>query len=886
MSNITRSTLMKKILLIILMLIFAIILNALGTLRVDSIEELPTEHMNLEVRDADGKWAAVLIVKTELRNLGFRSVSRPIIQPAKYDEGKHEYTFYLNDNQRVIEITHSDYEALEVRLLADFGIEVKSQRVYELVMVYTEEVIPIPVIISCNEDDAQVLVDGKEIGKISNGKLTTNISSGKRSIRIEKEDFASQEIEADISLENNTFSFDMLPTMPSTVKITTEPSGAKIYLDDLYFGESPVENFYNSGTYSIRIEKQNYDTIEEMIIITDPETSSHYELEDIRAKLTIRTDPVATVTFDGQEYPGGFADKLLLPQAISFRIDQEFCESIDQIYTLKKGENKVFELYPKDTSSTLTINTHPEAMVKLKGKSYKGGIQKLRLIPQTISFKIEQEFCETIIKTYTLQKSENKIFELYPDDISAYLTIKTHPDATVKFNGISFKGGITNYRIIPQVLTIQVEQLKADPIEKIVNIRRGSTKVLELYPEIKTGSILITVIPSDASIELMGDAGEEFIGIGRENFTDIPIGRYTLKVHKTDYIPFEENLHLKLNDTITESVKLEKANYKLRFTNKTSERITDLDFKITKDNIVKYQGKGKTELSVSESGNYSIDVTKGNYFAFDKSITINMSRKAYNIELVNFIEIETEERKQRNKERLVSCYRICEVSNEKGEIYDEYYLKNPCFGLINYDFGPSTNISIYVTGTLIERIIDGGKENSDWIRTVLLNKFSVLSSNIEKKRFSFYWGISMVYNFMTSTELYYIDIGSVNCGAFIRSENHSRQLILECDMGFRIYGLYETFKNGDKIYYAKESGQSNEVPFVKWSPGSISFKYYQFLSGKTFCELKLGIRLFTNIGGSTKATWFYKENDLAIDGNPDHPLFKGILPYFGISIGF
>ena len=285
----------------------------------------------------------------------------------------------------------------------------------------------------------------------------------------------------------------MLPTMPSTVNITTEPSGAKIYIDDLYFGETPAENFFDSGTYPIHIEKQNYDTIDEMITITDPETSSHYKLEDIRATLTIRTDPSATVIFNEQEYPGGLADKILLPQTISFRIDQEYCETIEE--------------------------------------------------------------------TCTLQKGENRVFELYPEDISANLTIKTYPDATVKFNGKSIKGGISNYKIIPQVLTIQIEQQKADPIKRIINLQPKSTKVIEIYPKLKTGTIQIAVIPNTSKIELKGDAGEEFTAIGRNNFTDIPIGSYTLRVTNEKYISYEETITIIKDDSIRRSIKLEKSKY-------------------------------------------------------------------------------------------------------------------------------------------------------------------------------------------------------------------------------------------------------------------------------------------------------------------------------------
>ena len=115
---------MKRLICLVIVILCSHELFNLGTLRVESIKELSETNMNIEVYDADGKFAPVLIVKTELRGLGFQNVSRPTKHAAEYNVGKHKYKFYMNDSQRVVEITHSDYEPLEVRLLADFSINI------------------------------------------------------------------------------------------------------------------------------------------------------------------------------------------------------------------------------------------------------------------------------------------------------------------------------------------------------------------------------------------------------------------------------------------------------------------------------------------------------------------------------------------------------------------------------------------------------------------------------------------------------------------------------------------------------------------------------------------------------------------------------------------
>ncbi len=414
---------MKKISIFAFCFLFFNFLNALGTLRVESIIILPETHTSLKVRDADGKWAPALIVKTELKGLGFRNVSRPTKHAATYDEGKHQYTFYLNDNQRVIEITHSDYEALEVRLLADFGIEVNAQRVYEMVFAFDKEVVQVPVVFTCNQSGAEIFVDGNSVGKTKNKMLTINIGSSMRTIRIEKDGFASQEKQEEISMTNNSFNFTLVPAMPAAVTITTKPEGATVYIDGLKFGITPVRSFFDDGTFPIKIEKENYEAKNEQITITEPETKKHYNLVDIRATLTV----------------------------------------------------------------------------------------------------------------------------------------KTYPNATVKFNGESFKGGVTDYKISPQVLQIIVEMPKAETITRVVTLKHKATETIEIFPEVQTGTIQIMTIPTNANIELNGDGGEHYTAISRKTFTDVPIGNYELTVKSDDHKTHKETFSLTADETVSKQITLEEG---------------------------------------------------------------------------------------------------------------------------------------------------------------------------------------------------------------------------------------------------------------------------------------------------------------------------------------
>lgn len=414
---------MTKSLLIITILLFTISLHSLGTLRVGSINELPVTYKNLETYDADGKYAPVLLVKTELKGLGIQNIGRPTKHAPEYITGDHHYKFYMNDNQRVVKITHADYEALEVRLLADFGIDVKAQRVYELELTFDKEVVQVPVVITCNQNGAKVYVNGDYVGKTENKMLTANIASGTRTIRITKDGFGTQERAENISMQNNSFDFKLTPAMPAAVTIKTQPEGALVYINNLKFGTTPKSSFFDAGTYPIRIEKENYETINQQITITEPETNKNYNLTDIRATLTV----------------------------------------------------------------------------------------------------------------------------------------KTHANATVKFNGNRYKGGVSNHKIAPQVLQISVEMPKAKTINRVLTLKPKSSETVEIYPEIQTGTVQVMTIPTNADIELKGDGGEHYTATGRKTFVDVPVGTYELTAKADGYKTHSESFRLQADATATKQISLEEG---------------------------------------------------------------------------------------------------------------------------------------------------------------------------------------------------------------------------------------------------------------------------------------------------------------------------------------
>jgi formylglycine-generating enzyme len=446
---------MKKIIIFAFCFLLFNFLNALGTLRVESINELPATHMNLEVRDADGKFAPVLLVKTNLKGLGIQNIGRPTKHAPEYSSGDHHYKFYMNDNQRVVKITHADYEALEVRILADFGINVKAQRVYELTLAFTKEVVQVPVIITCNQNGAEVFVDDKLIGKTQNKMLTINIGSGSRKIKITKDGFETKEINKTISVENNSFNFLLQEIEPVLLTIKSNPTGASVSLDGASHGVTNCQPFMFPGTYKLKISLNKYETIEKNITVSESGNNTFsYNLFKITSQLKVNVTPSnATILINNTVLNGN--SKEVGPGKYKIEVEKDGYFSDSKTITVIKGQNKNvnFDLVLQTGKLQVTVNPM-EAKVTMKQNSstYKSwnGSKYLKNIPvgeYTLNSSLTGYESVTKRITITLDKTsnENIILEV---DTSNHSEGQVHSegfDNMIFVKGGSFQMGSNKY---------------------------------------------------------------------------------------------------------------------------------------------------------------------------------------------------------------------------------------------------------------------------------------------------------------------------------------------------------------------------------------------------------------------------------------------------------
>jgi formylglycine-generating enzyme required for sulfatase activity len=281
------------------------------------------------------------------------------------------------------------------------------------------------------------------------------------------------------------------------------------------------------------------------------------ELADV-LPVTFRFTPVdASLTIDGKSAGTSQTQNLALGKH-TIKLVKESYQTIEKTITVD-DKNVFFEFkMVKQPDAGLQIETIPEGAtvyldnIKL-GESpvaafYKPGIYPIRITKEGY-VSIENQNLEVTLpqtrKSYTLEENVG------------YLTVNTNPGATVYFNEEKIANP-KNVKLAPQLVKVKVTMPKAETLEQQVVLKRNDKLVLEMFPDVQTGSLQIAVTPFDAKIELTGDAGEKYTAEGMKIFEEIPVGVYTIKVSATGYTTATETASVKQAETYKKTINLVK----------------------------------------------------------------------------------------------------------------------------------------------------------------------------------------------------------------------------------------------------------------------------------------------------------------------------------------
>ncbi len=148
---------------------------------------------------------------------------------------------------------------------------------------------------------------------------------GKYVIMLKKPGFRDKIIEANIAPDETLDIAVDLTERVGALKVTTNPPGAEVHLNDVYLGESPLRIEKKPGQYRLTIHKKKFRDLSEELVIEDNITKNiHRDLDPVIVEIRIDSEPShAKVWLNGEDMgytpvvlnkePGNYTVRLTRP---------------------------------------------------------------------------------------------------------------------------------------------------------------------------------------------------------------------------------------------------------------------------------------------------------------------------------------------------------------------------------------------------------------------------------------------------------------------------------------------------------------------------------------------------------------------------------------------
>lgn len=135
--------------------------------------------------------------------------------------------------------------------------------------------------------------------------LTQDKPVGKYVITLKKPSFRDKVIEANIAPDESLEIGVELAERAGSLKITTNPPGAEVHINDAYQGETPIRLEKKPGVYQVLIKKEAHREVNEELVIEDNITKNiHRDLDPVLGEFRIDSVPASAKVWLNSEYIG------------------------------------------------------------------------------------------------------------------------------------------------------------------------------------------------------------------------------------------------------------------------------------------------------------------------------------------------------------------------------------------------------------------------------------------------------------------------------------------------------------------------------------------------------------------------------------------------------
>jgi hypothetical protein len=326
------------------------------------------------------------------------------------------------------------------------------------------------------------------------------------------------------------------------ILLKSQPSRAKVWINDEYMGYTPFTMETPSGYYEFRLEKEMFYPKEGDFTVKVNETETKEMILDPNfGALSVKSSPRdgAKISLDGvpTNYSTPHTFDTLKSGSHTISLSLELYEPISHDVTIKDGESTPMNVEMIPVFGNLYVTTNLSADIYIDGELKASGTfdDILRKGVHTIEVKKDKHYSQTRKIDIKAGATETLAFTILP--VNGSLSIASDPpEAEIFIDGKPY--GLTP-KIIPEIIigTYEITLKKANyaTVKTTAEVKENErTKVNEDLSNFR--EITITSNPSGASLYLNGN----FEGTTSRKLTT-NFGKNTIRLTRTGYNDFEDS---------------------------------------------------------------------------------------------------------------------------------------------------------------------------------------------------------------------------------------------------------------------------------------------------------------------------------------------------------
>ncbi len=266
-----------------------------------------------KVVDANYDPCAVLRVETDVKPDLYLSGPGVI---KKEDVAQGIYYFFVSFRKPYITFSAEGYTPFTYKI----PVRMEEGRTYflNLKSVGVDPKDIISVMFKTNPADAKVFIDEKEAG-VSGTPI--EIPKGTHAIKVLKNGFRKIDRNLEINDKTIFFEYTLESIDPVTVKISSQPIGAEIWLNNSRAGTTNKQTMLLPGEYELKISSSGYlDKTEKIVVTEDGKNEFSYILLKSSGTLKLTIEPVNATVFLNKENTNGKKELELSPSFYKLEI--------------------------------------------------------------------------------------------------------------------------------------------------------------------------------------------------------------------------------------------------------------------------------------------------------------------------------------------------------------------------------------------------------------------------------------------------------------------------------------------------------------------------------------------------------------------------------------